>query len=371
MADTTDWALGERIKELTCLYGTAKLAAAPGLPLDAFLRGVVGLLPPAWQHPDVTTARITVDALSVATPGFREGPARQAADIVAGGATRGTVEVFYVATRPDFDEGPFLKEERSLIDAVAQQIAVVIERDALQDQLRHADRLATLGRLTAGVAHELNEPLANVLGFAQLAQKTPGLPAQAAADLDRIVKTALYARETIRKLMFYARQMPPKRTPIHLNALVEEGLSLIAPKAGITITRELATGLPTVPGDAAQLHQVLVNLVANAIQAMPEGGTVTVSTRAEGDVVVLAVRDTGTGMTDEVKRRIFEPFFTTKDVGKGTGLGLAVVQGIVAGHNGRIDVHSTPGKGSEFRVFLPATTETPNTTDPQTKHKPE
>jgi signal transduction histidine kinase len=187
----------------------------------------VELLPPAWQHPEIATARILLDGRAHTTPDFKKGLHRQAADILVGGARRGGVEVFYTRDKAGFVEGPFLKEEQSLIDTVAREVSLVVERreaeiskSKLQDQLRHADRLATIGQLAAGMAHEVNEPLASILGFAQLANKEPGMPTTAASDLGKIIKTSLQAREIIHKLLVFSRQMPLQKMPVNLNQVV-------------------------------------------------------------------------------------------------------------------------------------------------------
>jgi len=276
---------------------------------------------------------------------------------------RGRIEVVYVERRPELDEGPFLKEERSLIDAVARQIALIVERRQaaaeklrLQDQLRHADRLATIGQLAAGVAHELNEPLGNILAFAQLAEKQPNLPNQVAEDLEKIVTASLHAREIIKKLMLFARQMPPQKTQVDLNGVIEEGLYFLGSrcaKSGVVLKRRLSPRLPRITADPSQLNQVLVNLVVNAIHAMPAGGTLRIATRTAGSHVVLTVEDNGIGMDSEVLKKIFIPFFTTKDVHEGTGLGLPVVHGIVTSHGGTIAVRSSPDRGSRFEIRLP------------------
>jgi two-component system NtrC family sensor kinase len=356
-------ALRERVKELTCIYGMSQVADKPGASLAEIMQGIAQLLPPAWQYPDAVAARIVLDGQSYSTRSYRRGPQCQSVDVVVDGERRGFVEVTYAEEMPELDEGPFLHEERKLIDAVAREVALIIERRAVQEeqarlreQLMHADRLATIGQLAAGVAHELNEPLGNILGFAQLAQKCPGLPEQAARDVGKIVGISLYAREIIRELQLFARQMPSKRAGVDLNRLVESVLSFFEARcetAGVDVSLSLAPDVPEIVGDAAQLNQVLVNLVVNALQAMPDGGELAVETRAAGDHVTLAVRDTGVGMTEEVREQVFVPFFTTKDVGEGTGLGLPVVHGIVGAHGGRIRVESKVGHGSLFEVQLP------------------
>jgi two-component system NtrC family sensor kinase len=359
----TQVALRERVKELTCLYGISRLAERPNPSLAAFLQGVADLLPPAWLYPEVASGRVRLDGQTYTTPGFREDTQRLAAEIVVAGRERGVVEVTYTEEKPEIDEGPFLKEERHLIDTIAREIALIIKRREaeeararLEEQLRHADRLATIGQLAAGVAHELNEPLGSVLGFAQLAQKCPDLPKAAARDIERIVSAALHAREIIRKLRLFAREAPPETTRVNLNRIVDEGLFFFERRcanSGIELVRSLEPDLPEVVADASQLNQVLINLVVNAIQAIPRAGRITVKTLTDADQALLVVEDTGIGMSEEVQKQIFIPFFTTKDIDEGTGLGLPVVHGIVTSHGGSIRVHSEEGRGTRFEVRLP------------------
>lgn len=360
---SAQWALGERVKELTCLYGIAKVASRQGLPIDAVLLEIAGLLPPAWHYPEVAEARIILDDRAHATPGFREEFRKQEAVLLVDGRDRGRIQVAYAADRPTADEGPFLREERNLINEVARQVGLIIEtreideeKMLLQDQLRHADRLATIGQLAAAAAHELNEPLGSILGFAQLAKECPGLPPQGEQDVERIVTAALHAREVIRKLMTFARRVPTRKTQVNVNRLVRDGLYFLESRCareGIRLLRDTEEGLPEIAADPAQVHQVLVNLVVNAIQAMPTGGVLTITTRTDGESVRLTVQDTGCGMTEEVQKQMFLPFFTTKEVGEGTGLGLSVVHGIVTSHGGKIHVLSQPGRGTRVEVDLP------------------
>jgi signal transduction histidine kinase len=227
----------------------------------------------------------------------------------------------------------------------------------LEQQLRLADRLATIGTLAAGTAHELNEPLGAVLGFAQLASKSPGLPESAARDLDRIAKAALHAREVIKQLMLFARQTPPNKSAVDLRQVVEEALVFLAGRcqeAGITVSRRLEP-VPGIVADANQLRQVVLNLTVNALQATAKGGEVRVSLTTVGRAVRLIVEDDGVGMTEEIREKIFLPFYTTKETGQGTGLGLSVVHGIVASHGGEIRVESSPGRGTRFEVDLRST----------------
>jgi signal transduction histidine kinase len=362
--DTTQWALRERVKELVCLYGIAKVVEKPGRPLDEVADSIVALLPPAWQHPEIATGRITIDERRFCSNLFAEGPFRQAADIVVNSSKRGEVEVFYLEERPEFDEGPFLKEERSLINEIARQVALVIERrqaegekERLQEQLRRADRLAIIGKLAAGVAHELNEPLGAILGYAQLTLREFGIPDQMGRNLEKIVKASLHAREVIRKLLLFARQVPSEQRAVQINDVVTDSLYLLESrciKSGVKIALRLSKNLPEVSADPGQIQQVILNLTVNAIQAMPTGGILRVITEPVEDHIRLVVEDTGIGMDPETSRQIFNPFFTTKEVGQGTGLGLSVVHGIITAHGGTIHVDSAPGSGTRFEVLLPS-----------------
>lgn len=198
----TEIALRERVKELACLYGISELAQQDNLPADQFLQNTLKLIPPAWQYPEFTAAKITLDNHSFNSDISKESLYKQSEEIVINGQHRGEIEVFYLKAMPEADEGPFLKEERKLIQAIARKIALIIERkealeekQKLYEQIRHADRLATIGELTAGIAHEINEPLGNILGYAQLALKNSDLPKQVNHDLGKIIKASLNARD--------------------------------------------------------------------------------------------------------------------------------------------------------------------------------
>jgi len=363
LSQTTEAVLAERVKELTCLYSIAQIAGQPGITLEEIIGGIVELLPPAWQYPETAFARIILDGISYTTEGFRECVQKQTSEIIVDVMPRGVVEVVYLDEKAELDEGPFLKEERKLIDAIARQIALVVKRIQveqdklkLHNQLLHADRLATIGMLAAGVAHELNEPLGNILGFAQLAKKADEVPGSVKQDIEKIETASLHAREVIQKLLVFARQTPPNKTQVELNQIVEDGLYFFesrCAKEGVELVRKLSSDLPEITADPAQLNQLIVNLVVNSLQAIQGNGKITILTETYDEQVVLIVEDTGIGMADDILEQIFIPFFTTKDVGQGTGLGLPVVHGIVTAHGGTIEVESNLGFGSRFEIRLP------------------
>jgi signal transduction histidine kinase len=230
----------------------------------------------------------------------------------------------------------------------------------LKQQLHHAERLATVGQLAAGIAHEINGPLNNILGYAQLSAKQQDLPEQVYGDLDNIIRMSLHAREVVKKVMLFSRQVPPKHDRVCLNQVIRESLYFTEPlcsKNKIQMTCQLNDGLPRILGDFAQLRQVVVNLVVNAVQAMPAGdGKITISTGycEQNRRLTMTVQDTGTGMTKETLSQCFDPFFTTKAFEEGTGLGLSVVHGILKAHGADTDVTSQTGKGTCFNVsFAP------------------
>lgn len=358
------WSLQERVKELSCLYAIANLLDAREKPLETLLDEVVRVIPPAWLHEDVAEARIVFDGRSHETPGFDQGHQAQSAPLLVDGKERGALEVAYTEAMPEMDEGPFLQEERTLLDTIARELSLRIERwlfeteqREMREQMRNSNRLAMIGQLAAAVAHEINEPLTSILGFAQLAAKCPDLPAQASRDVERIVATSLHAREVVRKLLMFGRKMPRTEARLDVNRIVREAIGFFEhrlARAGIDLELDLPGETGEVQGDAAQLRQVAANLFLNAMQATAGGGRITVRTAREGGDVLLAVEDTGCGMTAEVLDRIFIPFFTTKEPHQGTGLGLTVVLDIVKGLGGTVGVESSPGRGSRFVVRLPA-----------------
>jgi two-component system, NtrC family, sensor kinase len=355
----------ERNKELTCLYAIARIVGHTEKSFAEVLRELVTVLPPAFQYPDRTGARIMVDDLEFATEGFKTSRSAIREPLIIHGVQRGVIEVVYRRTKTARSRTGtgFLPEERQLLRTIARQSALMIERKLandkqleLENQLRHADRLAKVGQLTAGVAHELNEPLAGILGFAQLAVRKIDSPELTARYLDRIIQSCLHAREIIKKMMLFGSPMPHRMEPVDLNRLLAEGIAFIEPRfthAGIRFECEFDERLPMILADPSQITQVLVNLVINAIHAMPAGGTLTIRTQFAAGKVRMIVQDTGTGMDPHTLEQIFMPFFTTKDVDQGSGLGLPVVHGIVAAHGAAIDVQSQLERGTVFTITFP------------------
>jgi two-component system NtrC family sensor kinase len=255
-------------------------------------------------------------------------------------------------------------------EAAAARLVFVLsdrtERRRLQQQLAQAEKMSSLGQMISGVAHELNNPLASIVGYAQLIRGAREGDDKLAKRLDVLGREAERCRDIVRNLLSFARRREPERRPLSLNEVVKNVVALLRYQLrvdGVRIECELGTDLRAVEGDAHQLEQVLVNLLTNAAQAIRqtgEAGTVTIATRAEtSGAMVLEVSDTGPGVPVDMRSKIFDPFFTTKAPGEGTGLGLSLVYGIVTDHGGTIDVRARDGGGSTFRMTLPAGRATP------------
>ena len=233
----------------------------------------------------------------------------------------------------------------------------VTQRERLEEQITQNEKLTSLGLLAAGVAHEVNTPLAVISNYIQmLAKQMPeGDPRQ--SIIDKIVKQTFRASEIVNNLLNFSRTGAAEVSSVDVNRVVEETLSLVAhplKTARIQVVKELGKSLPAVHGSANKLQQVFLNLFLNARDAMPGGGMLEVRTSAENGSVEVEIADTGAGIAREDINRIFDPFFTTKSNGRGTGLGLSVSYGIIKEHAGKIDVRSTPGKGTSFHVEFPA-----------------
>ena len=246
-------------------------------------------------------------------------------------------------------------------DVTEQRLAQQREAE-LENQLRHSQRLEALGTLAGGIAHDLNNTLVPILALSKLSLRA--LPAESPVrkDLSTIVAASGRARDLVRQILAFSRKQELDKQEIDLRAVLGEAIAML--RASLPATLRLVEQFETVPpifGDAGQLQQVLVNLVTNAAHAIGDRlGTVTVTLapRAAAGAALpmlrLSVADTGCGIDAAHLERIFEPFFTTKSVNEGTGLGLAVVHGIVTAHDGTIEVRSKPGEGSEFVILLPA-----------------
>jgi signal transduction histidine kinase len=228
----------------------------------------------------------------------------------------------------------------------------------MQEQLMAQDRLASIGQLVSGVAHEINNPLTGIIGFSELLLQRD-LPDDVKADLKIVNDEAMRTAKIVKNLLTFARKQPEGKAPVDINEEIQRVLDLRNHEQkvnNIQVITRFASDLPQVMGNASQLQQVLFNIVINAEFFMLEAhqkGNLTITTERIGDFVRASFTDDGPGIPEEHMRNLFTPFFTTKEVGKGTGLGLSICHGIITEHGGRIYAESELGKGATFVVELP------------------
>lgn len=252
----------------------------------------------------------------------------------------------------------------------------ITEKKRLQEQLFQSQKMESIGALAGGIAHDFNNILTAILGHAELLHEFCGLDDRAKQKVKVIEGSARRAGQMVSKLLSFARKGNFEVLPLNLNSVVKDTVELLdrmMAKKAIELNLKIDDGLPSINGDSNQIEQVIMNLVVNAMDAMPGGGTISISTSTRvldreatlvhpllvpGRYAVLSISDTGAGIPEEIRDRIFDPFFTTKERGKGTGLGLAMVYGIVKEHKGVINVRSVQGKGSTFEIYLPASERT-------------
>jgi len=370
-------ALKERVKELRTLYGVSRELAQSQRPLEERLARVVEILPPGWLYPSIAEARITWGDESFATPGFRETPWMLSSPIRPGGWEAGRVEVALTEERAPQDEGegPFLSEERELLDAVAAAIGEAAQRDKLQQEFVGAQKMETIGRLAGGAAHDFNNLLSVIRAHADTI--LGDLPPDSAHvdDLSRILRATEQGAVLTAQLLAFSRKQTLEESVVRLPRLIqglEPSLRRLIP-ATVELHVEAAPETPAIRVDPAKLDQVLLNLVINAVDAIHGEGRVTLRVDREtlsareaaaladelppGPYATLTVVDTGSGMSPEVATRVFEPFFTTKPEGKGTGLGLSMAFGFVRQSRGHIEVKSAPGAGTALVLRFPAVTD--------------
>src|SRR6266849_10981648 len=251
-----------------------------------------------------------------------------------------------------------MRDEQGNVASLVVVMTDVTDAATLQSKLMHAEKMAAVGQLVSGVAHEVNNPLTAILGFADLLMENQELPESARKDLRVILQEAQRTKQIVQNLLSFARQMPPQRKPVQLNSILHRTVQLRSydfQSHDIEVIERFEEKLPYVMGDSHQLQQVFLNILNNAYDAVREIGRparIEIMTAHQGSFVEVSFRDNGHGIT--YANRIFDPFFTTKEVGKGTGLGLSICYGIVHEHGGEILCHNnTDTDGATFIVRFP------------------
>ena len=492
--------LGERIKELNCLYKASQMMAERDITRDEVLNRLIELIPSACQFPEITCTRIILYGREFKSENFKKTKWKLSVDITLSGSKIGSMEVYYLEEKPEADEGPFYKEEKNLLENIARETEKFIERrqvdealheseakyrslieqsnDAiyllydgrfevanrrftemlgisseetrtpdfnlmdfvaprsrflieerrqmlergkfpppyyefygldkegrefaveasikyipyrdgtatqgilrdiserrkLEEQLRQAIKMEAIGRLAGGVAHDFNNLLTVITGYAELALISLNSRDQLSEDLQEIQNAADRASGLTRQLLAFSRKQTQQSKVLNLNDIITELHKMLRRIIGEDIHLETIPepDLGSVNADPGQIEQIIVNLAVNARDAMPDGGKLTIETQnveldeeyvsthtgvIPGSYVMLAISDTGCGMTEETKSQIFDPFFTTKKEGEGTGLGLSTVYGIVKQSGGNIWIYSELEKGTTFKIYLPMVSE--------------
>ncbi len=370
--------LQARLKELHCLYALSNLFERREEPVESLCQQAVRMIPSGWRAPERTQARLRLDDQEFASSDRIPSAPTLSEPITIDGRQRGLLEV---SVSPEQGEPPFLVEEQGLLRSIADLIQglvdrseVELEKQKAEQQLLQSQKLEAIGTLAGGIAHDFNNALTPITALAamSLARLPEDNPLRKHFEL--IAKAADRAKGLVDQILLFSRHRTPALVPINLGPLLKEVMKLMRATLPSTIEiRQEFLDCGRVLADPTQIHQIVMNLCTNAYHAMQvQGGLLRVRLDrawiAEGDALCglglapgeyarLEVADNGVGMGREVQARIFEPFFTTKEPGKGTGMGLSVVHGIVSSYRGRISVYSEPGKGTTFRVFLPVAQE--------------
>ena len=374
----------ERTKELRCLYNISKLIENHDLSLEEMLQKIVSFIPPAMLHPEYRCARIRLNGQEFRTSGFAETISKQVVDIIVNGKQTGALEIFSSEEKSESSENPFLTEELDFVSSIAERLGRIIERKEaekekrkLEVQLRQSQKMESLGLLAGGIAHDFNNVLFSIMGYSELVSEELPEGSLTKNNLNEVLTAANRAKEMVQQILAFSRQSETEKKPVRVQSIVREAIKLLKSviPATIVIRQNIDPDAGHVLADPTQIHQIIMNLATNAYHAMEKsGGTLELTLRQEetddddlnissdirsGTYIRLTMSDSGHGMSKAVMEKIFDPYFTTKEIGKGSGMGLAVVHGIVKNHGGAITVDSQPGKGSVFTIRLPAITEKP------------
>ncbi|WP_271406862.1 sensor histidine kinase [Tenacibaculum soleae] len=359
---TTEDKLKERIKELTCLYNVSSLIQKNDFTnVDELLKGIALSVKSSVRYPDNAFVEVETNDYTFFTETKKLDTIFIISKINVFDKIYGSIKIGYL--KEEFSQNFFLEEEKQLLNKIAVEIGGLFERKQIEEknilakrQIERVDRLSILGEITAGIAHELNTPLANILGFSELLKERFENNKDAIEDLNKVVNSAVYSREVVKKLMFFSCEMPQQMEVVNCLPIIKEAISLLSPNfRKKNIENELSFNKENIQlkVDKIQLTQVVFNLIINAIYFSPVKGKIKTIIEETKEDVILKISDEGVGIPLSISESIFNPFFTTKPVGEGSGLGLSVVHGIVKSHKGTIKhVQNTP-KGTTFVINFP------------------
>lgn len=359
---STEDKLKERIKELTCLYNVSSFIANCNLyDLDPTFKAIASSLKESILFSADAFVEMKLGEAVIQAGNKTKDDVSIETVIKVFNRPYGAIEIGY--PRALHDDHSFLEEERKLLHTLASEIGNLIERKQIIDneevikrKMERADRLLILGEITAGIAHELNTPLANILGFSELLKERFLNNKEALQDLEKIVNSAIYSREVVKKLMFFSCEMPQQMELVNINPIITDAINLIKPsfsKKNLEYDIHFSHSEVLLRVDAIQLTQVVFNLVINAIYFSPNNGRITIEISNHRREVVMVIKDEGVGIPKEISDHIFNPFYSNKPAGEGSGLGLSVVHGIIKSHKGTIKHKPNHPKGTIFTLTFP------------------
>jgi signal transduction histidine kinase len=366
--------LSERVKELNCLYGISRLFEHDNISADEILREAVSLIPPAWQYPGITCARIKLEDREFKTANFCETAWRQAQNITVNGKQFGIIEIFYLEEEPEYDEGPFLKEERNLLQVVAERLGHIVEHKIAEKNLRllyqrervlHEKLQSEMQRridLTRKLIHELKTPLTSLMASSQMLYDEEQNPrmrrlvkhiCEGAGNLNnRIEELHDVTRGELGKLKVNLKQVDINQL---LHSLLE-GVRALFLQSDMIIGLEIKEKLPAVQADPDRIRQVLLNLINNACKYARSGKKIIIKAKQAQDAVIIEVRDFGPGIPVNKQSQLFDNAYylsEQEDLSGGLGIGLILCKMLVELHNGKIWLKSRAGKGSSFFFTIP------------------
>lgn len=352
--------LTERIKELTCLYEVSKTIRKSDCVEKKTLKQIILSTKKAWKFNEDAIVEIQIKNHALSTSKIPKNTVFQNSNIAVPESTIGFIKVHYPAQK--YTSKHFLKEEQKLLDTIAVEIEnyitkfhILEKKAALRRTIERINRLSLLGEMTAGIAHELNNPLANILGYAELI-KLSNTDEEIDSDITTIINSIIYTRQIVKKMQLFSIEAPRQVQIEKIKPIVSFALSFLKPnfqKKEIKSELLFKNEMLTANIDSVQLTQILFNLLINAIHASPNNSTIRTIIENDDTNLFIIIEDQGHGITEDIKEKIFESFFTTKNSNMGSGLGLSVVKGIVENYNGEISIKNNTPTGTIFKVRLP------------------
>lgn len=352
--------LKERIKELVCLYETTHIINQKNITIEEVLTNIGQNLEKALKYSDDAIVEIVFKDLKILTNVLPQKTVYIDRKTFIENNEVGFIKIHYPSPKLSIDD--FLEEEYKLLEKISVETSQFLENkerkekeEKLKQSAERNDRLSILGEITAGIAHELNTPLGNILGFAELIKKENKVKS-IDKDISKIINAAIYSREIVKKLMFFSCEMPQNKEVLLIKPIILQAVTLLGPnfkKANITCNVTFKDHNIKAQIDEIQLTQVLFNIIMNAIYVSPFESKIDILVNSKKENFIIEIKDQGSGIDEEIKPKIFEPFFTTKPIGEGSGLGLSVVHGIIRSHKGEIKVVNNKPKGTNFQIILP------------------